>query len=118
MVTCGPPQNLFFGHVTGIWADFGHFFDTAQGCRPKITKWLGGPLEIPMGYPHTENEPNPSSYALSNPYMAKLVDFLGSTIGFPSKIIIFGGFLREVVCTGWSPRNLADFARIAHKPTS
>ena len=31
VVACGPPPKPFFHDVTGIWADFGHFFDTPKG---------------------------------------------------------------------------------------
>ena len=35
---------------------------------------------------HTENESNPSSCALSNPFRRKFVDFFGSTTGFPNLV--------------------------------
>ena len=86
--------------------------------RPKIIKSFGEPLDIRMRYLDYEFGSDPSTYDASKFFRANFVNFFRSTIGFPSKTIIFGGFSREARGKTWRRRHCSDRSQIRNLPSS
>ena len=129
VVACGPPQNLFFRSPDRILVIFPLFSSLAKKIEapdgtsgPKITKSLERSMDLRMGWVHTKNQLDRSTYRLSSLYRPKLVDFFGAKTGFPYVLLAFwyilGKFHREAGGIGWRLRFATFGHDNRHEPTS